>query len=64
MPSILRPSRALSPARMTPEERRSEIIDLLARGVLRALRQPPEKALEPSPKSSADPNQRVEIETP
>ena len=57
-------SHALDPARMTPEERRAEIVEILARGVLRALRQPPEKALEPSPKSSADPNQRVESEIP
>ena len=61
-------NRALAPAEMTPEERRAEIAETLARGVLRALRrppeQPPEKALEDSRKSSADPNQRVEIEIP
>jgi len=57
-------NRALEPAQMPPEKRRAEIVDIFARGVLRALRQPPEKALEPSPKSSADPNQRVEIQTP
>ena len=53
-------NRALSPARMSPAERRAEIAEILARGVLRALRKPPEKALELPPESSADGDQRAE----
>ncbi len=58
---------ALSPAEMTPAERRAEVAEILARAVLRALGAapekappPPEKALELPPESSADGDQRAE----
>ena len=57
----------LNPARMTPAERRAEIAEILARGVLGALRaaspgspDSPEKALEAGGESSADGDQRAE----
>ena len=49
---------------MTPAERRAEVAEILARGVLQALRRPPdpplEKALEAGGESSADGDQRAE----
>lgn len=56
------PAGITDPAKMTPAERRAEIVDLLARGVLRALRAAPEespesgrKSLEEGAPASADP---------
>ncbi|MCH7228319.1 hypothetical protein [Haloferula sp. A504] len=53
-------TRALDPAELTPDQRRAEIAEILARGVLRALKDPPEKDLEVLPESSAHADQRAE----